>query len=674
MDEFEETPMEEEKEEKTPKYDDDEIVNLVDEKFEEAKDWRSQLTEQQWMINYAFYKGWHHMQYDKVAKRLVFSDKDPMRFYINLVLTTVRAVRNTITRDQPTFDVDSKPYGKLNPEDARVLGSYLNSLYYDLDMKSKVKEMVLYGMLYGIGICQYGYDANGDGGEGALWVEMCDPFDTYIGGPATTGMDDATYVIKIVKRDLQSVKENEHYKNTDELHADNKASESYFKELIVNKEKGADVEASFSSSSGSAGKNGTILLKEAWIKQKDGVYVATVAQNHVLRYEKTEFDGLPFILYQPDITPNELYGEGWVKNLIPLNRAINYLERKTLEFHGIMATGRYMTTPNSGVSMVTNENGQIIKVPRTEKFEQMDVKPMSSTVFNQLGNLRAYMEDVGAAQQAFLGRAPSGVTAGVAFETLVANNLNNLSDLKDNLEITLSKLGEQLLSIGYDKFNTTKSFKYRSANGKEEVLFVVGKDRYEKRSSKTVKLPDNTTVRVRIISDIAFTKGAKRDFMLALRANGDMDRRTVLEQSDFDADEIEARLFEEMQGMPVSKDGLNPRYPETFEKGDAAALGLDEQGNPIQAPQGGEMAPATEEEAMAMPPGEEGLEGGMGAQVGGVGDDQEMKAQIQELLMTLAEQGVALDPVFEDDPSLLVAVVTGEVQADIVDGIFTIVG
>ena len=128
-------------------------------------------------------------------------------------------------------------------------------------------------------------------------MEVCDPFDTYIGGPAATGIDDAGYVIKVVRRDLESVKNNKHYKNTENLHADNKTSESYFKELIAQKERGADVEASIYPGTGATSRGGTILLKEAWLRKEDGIYVATVAQNHLLRYEKTEFEVLPFILY-----------------------------------------------------------------------------------------------------------------------------------------------------------------------------------------------------------------------------------------------------------------------------------------------------------------------------------------------------------------------------------------
>ena len=52
-----------------------------------------------------------------------------------------------------------------------------------------------------------------------------------------------------------------------------------------------------------------------------------------MRNELTTFKKLPFEIYQPDINVGGIYGEGWVKNIVPLNKAANYLETSRLEYN-----------------------------------------------------------------------------------------------------------------------------------------------------------------------------------------------------------------------------------------------------------------------------------------------------------------------------------------------------
>ena len=217
----------EKKDIKDPKF----WTTLEQEKFNEVKNFRSTRIEKQWMINYLFYKGYQNMEWDKKWGRLSVNDDDPLHFNVNLIYSVVRAIRNVITRDNPTWDIDSLPYGTISPAEGLALGQYMGGLFEALGMKNKLKEVVMNGLLYGVGIFQYGYDDTEGVEGGEVWVESLDPFDTYIGGLAATGIDDAEYVIKVTKRSVEAVKNNPEYENTEKLGADNKASESPWKEL-----------------------------------------------------------------------------------------------------------------------------------------------------------------------------------------------------------------------------------------------------------------------------------------------------------------------------------------------------------------------------------------------------------------------------------------------------------
>ncbi|HOW17011.1 MAG TPA: hypothetical protein PK443_04780, partial [bacterium] len=124
-------------------------------------------------------------------------------------------------------------------------------------------------------------------------------------------------------------------------------SESDYKNLILNNEN--------SMSNGS--KN--VILHETWCVTKEGIRVITTSpqSNEILRNELTTFKKLPFEIYQPDINVGGIYGEGWVKNIVPLNKAANYLETSRLEYNILINKGRLLIPKGAGVKSVTNQNG-----------------------------------------------------------------------------------------------------------------------------------------------------------------------------------------------------------------------------------------------------------------------------------------------------------------------------
>jgi hypothetical protein len=532
----------------TKQHDDSYYVRIVDDYLKEVKDFRAVNIDKQWMINQAYYRGVQDVKFNTTSKTLAWGDNDPLKYSINMVYTTIRAVKTAVTKYQPQWDVDSIPYGELSAAKSSILSGYLSALFEKLAMRRKIKEWVHNGLLCDYGVIQYGYDPTADNGEGESWVEVLDPFDTYV-DPMATSLDDAKYVIKAIRRRLDDVRDNENYsENRSKVGEDNKFAESEFKTLLHNK---------IYKSSESGTDEGTVIVYEAWIRDKDGVKVITTADGELLRNETTDFEHLPFILYHGTKNPGEIYGESWVKNVIPLNRALNSLERSVLEFNWIFSKGRYLTDSDGQLNVITNENGAIIKHPRGTTLTQMDIKPMSSTPFNQIDNIMRYIQDVSGVQDAFLGRVPTSVSSGVAIEQLVANSYTNILDIIDNLEESLSTLGKRLLELGY-KYNTVAK-PYKIFDGdKDRVIRVVGANmavQYDVEDEDVIELPQEANVKVRIISGAAYTKNAKQDLTLALRDRGLIDARSVLEAFELDADKIQARLQEEAQGKPVSEGG-----------------------------------------------------------------------------------------------------------------------
>ena len=535
------------------KYDKEYWLSYTKEKFDESRNWRGTNVELQWFVNYMYYKGNQNLKYDKVTGTFIKDVRNPLTFYINHTYMVCRAVRNAVMKANPTWDVDALPYGELDSDTSRILGEYLAFQYDKLNLEEKVNKTLLYGLLYGLGIFQYGYDDRLDNGEGNAWVETLDPFDTYI-DPYCTSIEDARYVIKVMSKPYELLVDNPNYdkKVVENLTTTSTLSESDYKNLILNNENNIS----------NTSKN--VILHEGWFVTKEGIRVITTSpqSNEILRNELTSFKKLPFELYQPDINVGGIYGEGWVKNIVPLNKAANYLETSRLEYNILINKGRLLIPKGAGVKSVTNQNGEKIYYKAGFKPEFLPTPPMGSDVDRQINALGTYIQLIGAANEAFVGQTPTGVKSGIAIETLIASNFNQLSDLVNNLSNTLARLGEDILQLGYEYQLLTKPF--RASSGEYYGILGGGQEPKEmERILKVVSIPANPEVRVRITSGVAHTKEAKRDILMTLRAGGDVSRQTLLENLDIDPEEEQERIAEEQapQGPQGGMEGIDPNAP-----------------------------------------------------------------------------------------------------------------
>ena len=534
------------------KYDKEYWLSYTKEKFDESRNWRGNNVELQWFVNYMYYKGNQNLKYDKVTRTFIKDVRNPLTFYINHTYMVCRAVRNAVMKANPTWDVDALPYGELDSDTSRILGEYLAFQYDKLNLEEKVNKALLYGLLYGLGIFQYGYDDKLDDGEGNAWIECLDPFDTYI-DPYCSSIEDARYVVKVMSKPLELIQENPNYdkKVTENLTTTSNLSESDYKNLIISNENNVDA----------GGKN--VILHETWCVTKEGIRVVTTSpqSGEILRNELTSFKKLPFEIYQPDINVGGIYGEGWVKNIVPLNKAANYLETSRLEYNILINKGRLLIPKGAGVKSVTNQNGEKIYYKAGFKPEFLPTPPMGSDVDRQIDALGMYIQMIGAANEAFIGQTPTGVKSGIAIETLIASNFNQLSDLVNNLANCLAKLGEDILQLGYEYQLLTKPF--RASNGEYYGVLGGGQPPVDiERLLKVVAIPSNPEVKVRITSGVAHTKEAKRDILMALRAGGDVSRQTLLENLNIDAEEEKERIAEEQTPpMPMGMGEVDPDAP-----------------------------------------------------------------------------------------------------------------
>lgn len=494
------------------------------ERLHEAAADQKKFIEWDWYLYENIYRGNHYMVYDKLSGIVEIAPSQPrsVRLTVNKVYSILRAIRNFATSSRPKWEVIANDTAEEIINSSKRAADMLDYYYDYLNMPTLIKGATLHAAKFGVGIFQYGWDdeAEGiDGQEGEAYVIIRDPFDVYFdpSGMLTGDVQNCRYLDVVVSKPKDDLLNNKHYKsfNISEITSDDKYAASEQKnKILTDKYSGQN--------SSSTEENESLLLHETWYKKRvknketgkmeTQICVISWVKGHLLREEVTEFTEYPFIIFSSDNNPLEFYGEGYVKNLVPIIKTINRLESQLVEYNNIVNVGRYVTDNDSGYNMISDVTGEIIEKNPGSEFRELRPGGLAPDIHNQINRLLDYMDDISGVTDAFKGTTPSGVTAGVAIEALQAKSANNLEDLKSNLEEALAKLGRGLLVLVASKVVAPR--KIRSVNNdynsdedydQFEIQGAVGFDPKEELKKNRAIIGPNNKVRVTIGSGIAYT-------------------------------------------------------------------------------------------------------------------------------------------------------------------------
>jgi len=310
--------------------------------------------------------------------------------------------------------------------------------------------------------------------------------------------------------------------------------------------------------------NKTTILKQAFLRERDEngkikIRIVTYVDgmDKPLKNELTNDSDYPFEILQGDIQPGDLYGEAWIKHIIPINRVIDALESHIFEYNHFFAKGKWVIDKNSGVRVIVNQHGQIIEKNRGSTVTPVTVPPLPPSPQEQISNMRRYLEDISGVHDVSLGRLPGTIRSGTAIAELRQADSTNQSDLIDNLEDFLARVGKRILKLVADSWTTTKLVSVTGIGGKPEYFVAIG-EKGGKRLKGTEKfkvgekeLPlaiigSENDVRVQVGSWLAYTKDARQEKLKELFRLGAIDQKTYLQHAEFaDIDGIIERTREE---------------------------------------------------------------------------------------------------------------------------------
>lgn len=498
----------------------------------------------EWLVRTLYVKGYHFARYNRSTNTVTFATRTGVRIPINLTGAHLRAVRNQVTSFRPKWEVLPRVTTESAIENAKYSTKILDFFYTQLHIKRKIKELITHALQYSVGIWQFGIK----GKNGDIDVTPIDPFDFYVDpNVRSSNLNDpeygAEYVFKTVNRPVEAVKNDKRYSYTDSLQPDNKIASAEYKTFILQVTKNYFQQPTDSE---------TVLLYEGMRReyQEDGSFklrLMTWTENSLdpqqdKLLDETEY---PYEVYQGEINPLELYGESWVKHLIPINRIIDALESHIFEYNHFYAKGRFVVDKNSGVRIIVNQHGQVIEKNRGSQVTSLPLQPLPMAPFEQLQNFRRYMEDLSGAHDVSLGRIPAGIRSGTGIAELKQADATNQDDLVDNLEDFLERSAYRILRLVADNWMTSKLITVTGLGGQPAYFMAVGerskmlkKGEDAKFTFGSMELPlavigRENEVRVQVGSWLAYTKAARKEELKDLFRIGAIDQRTLLEHLEF---------------------------------------------------------------------------------------------------------------------------------------------
>lgn len=529
----------------------------------------------EWFVIDQFLRGNHDVRGNPNSNTIeIVRNTEKISYPINKIYATFRAVRGFVTRHKPFVQVEPKN----NSESAKAYARRANALLErdnQLNNFRKInKEWVYYGVKYGLGFRQMGYDPI----RQACIRWTVDPCDLY-SGAGEGEHEDAPFLIKSVKRTVGYLK-NKYKKTIDnvEFSPDNQEAADEYKRLSIQIAYGTQNAAALLPFD-----EQTKLVRECWYRvfeeNKAGGLInkVTFVDEGIIDFDETPFTEYPFISYKSDIVPNESTGEGHLKHIISPQRMLNLLNSQLLEYNHLINKGRYLTDKNAGFSLITSQQGQIIQVNQGKRVTVLPPAPLNPALMQQLDLASEFIETIGGQHDASMGATPARVTSGDAIEALQMGDSNNISDLRDNFEDALMLEAQWILkmySLFEDKGITLRN---RIQDEEEEQFVVMGREALKtakKNVGEKLFIEDNgdyldvckvltdNQVKVSISSQLGETRQARLELLMRLVELG-LPLRILLEHLEFpNVQDLLERIASEALAEQAAQQMAQPEQPQ----------------------------------------------------------------------------------------------------------------
>lgn len=451
-----------------------------------------------------FLRNNHWVQYDvpgnSIFRNAPEAEADiQTKLTVPLLYSAYRTLKGFITRGNRGISAIpiAADGSQVSQQQAADLSEYAYYLLRELKVGLAGGEAVEFGLRHSLGATKVYWDSQLHNGKGFFAIKSVDSFNMYF-DPSATSPYESSYIIEVSRKKVSDLKNNPNYKNTEQVTADGMISYSAARTL--------ELEIAYPSIANPvASGDETVLVKEMYEKiwnkseSKFDIAVTTVANGVELRHDpKTEFDEYPYVFYRTDHNPQEVYGEGAMKNVVEINRVIDRIESQVADYNNVFMKGTYRTTRGSHTRVMTNVAGKIFETVPGTTIDQMPMQPLPSTPFQQMENWMGYYQSATGIQQALIGEKPEGTRSGAELEQLSEAAANNLSDYIKNYDLWLEDLFTHLFKLAAKHYITARPHAVGNIFGnliiKNFISDPGGKKSRGEQKENTVFIPDNIHV------------------------------------------------------------------------------------------------------------------------------------------------------------------------------------
>lgn len=515
------------------------------------------LRDVEWFMNYQFQEGNHYTYYNTATNKLEQKprSKGEVRIVINKVKSTVRSVQNYSTRFNPKWEILPGGLDEGIISNARRAGKFMDFFFRTQHLEIVLQGVVDSALNTSVAFVELDWDDEAEGGLGQVQIIEHDTFDIWLDPRAKiqAGLIKGRYIFKGIKRSLDEIRNDKRYdKKADKRDNETEDGEKmkFNRELVKSDGElaASEVKSRLLTKEGLSSEENTkratvyeFQLYDEEPNEKGGhVQLFTFSGDRVLRDEPLKDKCFSIYCLQVPQDTKKVYHRAWVSDLIPLNKALNRNVSQKIMYVNQALVFRILAEKGHGINKFTNEMGDVMEYNKGRSVTQMQSYPLPADADQLESRLNSYIEDMGGAHEAALGRMPTGARSGKVLESLQAADSNNLSGIRISIESFLSVLGSAVLDIVAEKYVTSRIAEVTDPeideDGKrQKYISVVGEgapDEIKKDEGHTIINKGNTLI-VKIGSWLGHTMEAKRETLFELAERKIIPSDEVLRQFEF---------------------------------------------------------------------------------------------------------------------------------------------
>lgn len=182
-----------------------------------------------------------------------------------------------------------------------------------------------------------------------------------------------------------------------------------------------------------------------------------------------EHRGSPYVKFWRYTVPSKGYNFGEIDQIIPLQEELNKRKSQAIDLLNLCINPPLMVYQASGIDVnkLTNRPGMIIptNVPVDSAAKWLQMPNIPSAMFVQMSTINQDIDTVSGIHDVTQGRNPTGITAGIAIETLQEASQTRLRLGARFIEWSIKQAARLMVSIIYQYYDEPRTVRKKSADG-----------------------------------------------------------------------------------------------------------------------------------------------------------------------------------------------------------------